>query len=342
MLVSAAQLAIVMPRAHAAGRLAAWLAPLNAEMAAHAIDRDHRIEMFLATIAEETGELQVQSENLNYSGARLYELFGGLFASRATADALAARGPEAIANVIYADANRAPGYRLGNTQPGDGWKFRGRGPMQLTGRGNYERFFRAVGMPADTDPDYLLTPEGGCRSAAHFWQANGCNEIADGGDFRALTRRVNGGEFNMPTRLYYYGLAQRAMSGDAPAAGTVIAPTPPLPPVPPPPSAPQPRVLVAGCTGPDVLALQKALNATGAAVAETGAFDAATGEAVLAFQRRSGLVADGIVGPRTRAALAAAATARAPERPTPAPPTSGLPPVPGFWEQLGALIRRIF
>ncbi|MCW5748887.1 MAG: glycoside hydrolase family 19 protein, partial [Alphaproteobacteria bacterium] len=257
MLVSADQLAIVMPRAHAAGRLAAWLAPLNAEMTAHAIDRDHRIEMFLATIAEETGELQVQSENLNYSGARLYELFGGLFSGRAAADALAARGPEAIANVIYADANRAPGYRLGNTQPGDGWKFRGRGPMQLTGRGNYERFFRAVGLPADTDPDYLLTPEGGCKSAAHFWQANGCNEIADGGDFRALTRRVNGGEFNMPARLHYYGLARQAIAGDAGAAD--------LPTTPPPASAAAPRVLVVGCTGPDVLALQQALGATGAA-----------------------------------------------------------------------------
>lgn len=211
-MISAAQLALVMPAAKLAGRIELWAPSLTAAMLEHDITTDARIAMFVATIAEETGELQAQTENLHYSGDRLRQIFPGMFARNpGMADDLAAAGPESIANYIYADANRPAGYRMGNTQPGDGWKYRGRGPMQLTGRGNYERFYDSLGMPRDTDPDWIITPEGGSKSAAHFWQANGCNERADADDFEGATKLVNGGTLNMDKRQMYYDRAKAAL-----------------------------------------------------------------------------------------------------------------------------------
>ncbi len=293
MLVTRDQLAAIMPRAHKAGRIETWILPLNEQMEIRRIDREQRIEMFLATVAEETGELAAREENLAYDAAGLMKHFGRLFPTREAAAALVARGPEAIANFIYADAHRPPGYKMGNTRTGDGWRYRGRGPMQITGRENYERFFASVGMPPHSDPDYLLTPDGGARSAAFFWASRGCNEIADTGDFEALTRRVNGGLINLDARVYYWHRAMAAIVGQ------------PVGDDDPPPSRPASRVLLVGCTGPDVVALQQALNRAGAQppLAVDGDFGPATGDAVLALQRRQGLRADAMVGPQTRSAL---------------------------------------
>lgn len=203
-MITRLQMALALPLAAAHGRLETWHPLLAREMAAHAIASDARQAMFLANLAEETGELAAQEENLHYSGARLLQVFPGLFpGGLGQAAALAAEGPEAIADYIYADINRPPGYRLGNSQPGDGWRYRGRGPMQLTGRANYERFFRSLGMPADSDPDLLLEPAFGARAAAQFWQANGCNERADAGDFDGAVHRVNGGTTGMDRRRAY-------------------------------------------------------------------------------------------------------------------------------------------
>jgi putative chitinase len=99
---------------------------------------------------------------------------------------------------------------MGNIAAGDGWKYRGRGPMQLTGRNNYARFFRALGLPADSDPDLLLQPAFGARSAAHFWQANGCNDHADAGDFVGAVKLVNGGTVNLDKRWRYLSAFQGA------------------------------------------------------------------------------------------------------------------------------------
>lgn len=209
-MVTTDQLAAIMPTA--GRRIEEWANPLNDAMARFEINTPIREAMFLANVAEETGELRARVENLKYSPQRLRQIFPRMFPpTDRLADVLAAQGPEAIANYIYADANRPPGYRMGNTQDGDGWKYRGRGPLQLTGRGNYERLFRDLGMPVDTDPDWLLSPSGGAISAAHFWHANGCNEIADRGDFYAVVKRVNGGHINMAQREHYYARARTAL-----------------------------------------------------------------------------------------------------------------------------------
>lgn len=203
-MITEQQMGAAMPQAAAAGRVKEWHSHLVSAMDTYAITSNQRICYFMANVAEETGQLKAREENLRYSGDRLLQVFPGLFGSNPNkAYEIAAAGPEAIANYIYADAHRSPSYRLGNDQPGDGWKYRGRGPMQLTGKGNYVRFFRAIGLPADTDPDKLLAPELGSLSAAEFWSRAGCNVTADAGDFTATVRKVNGGLINMHMRLEY-------------------------------------------------------------------------------------------------------------------------------------------
>jgi putative chitinase len=211
-MISKSQMAIALPLAAHAGRLDVWYPLLAREMAVHEIDTEARQAMFLANLAEETGELAVQEENLHYSGPRLLQVFPSLFPGGiGQAAALAAQGPEAIANFIYADANRPVGYRMGNLRPGDGWKYRGRGSMQLTGHDNYARFFKSLGLPADSDPDLLLLPAFGARSAAHFWQTSGCNQRADAGDFVGAVKLVNGGTVNLDKRRRYLIAFQGAL-----------------------------------------------------------------------------------------------------------------------------------
>lgn len=92
-------------------------------------------------------------------------------------------------------------YDIGNVQPGDGFKFRGRGIVQITGRTNYERAGAALGVNLIDHPELLGEPELACRSAAWFWKAHGCNELADTGNFEAVTRRINGGLNGYAERL---------------------------------------------------------------------------------------------------------------------------------------------
>lgn len=206
------EMAQAMPIAQMAGRIDQWYAPLTEAMGRHAIDNAARTAAFLANVAEETNELQAKVENLNYSGDRLAFIFPSLFANNPDkAHDLCAAGPEAVANYIYDDANRPHTAALGNTLPGDGWKYRGRGPMQFTGKDNYVRFFRAAGLPDDTDPDRLLEPTLGAESAAWIWERDGCNTLADMGRFYACVLRMNGGDTNLKTRLKYYQAFLNAM-----------------------------------------------------------------------------------------------------------------------------------
>lgn len=207
-----------MPQAAATGRIELWYSHLIQAMLRYGITSDKRIAYFLANVAEETGQLQAREENLRYSGDRLIAVFPSLFGhAQEKAYSLAQQGPEAIANYIYSDAVRPPGYRMGNNMPGDGWKYRGRGPMQLTGKANYQQFFKNVNLPASSDPDLLLQPEYGALSAAEFWSRAGCNATADAGDFYSTVVKVNGGTIGMPTRQAYLKRFQEAMSHPDPA-----------------------------------------------------------------------------------------------------------------------------
>ena len=142
-----------------------------------------RVAAFLAQIAHESGGFNFVIENLNYSADGLRKIFGKYFTTQELA-AEYARKPEKIANRVY--ANR---MKNGDENSGDGFRFRGRGLIQLTGRDNYTRFSEALGISLDETVEYLETPNGAVVSAGWFWDNNKLNAYCDKDDFIGLTKR---------------------------------------------------------------------------------------------------------------------------------------------------------
>ena len=164
-----------------------------------------RMAAFLAQVAHESGGFNAVQENLNYSAQGLRKTWPKRFPTLAIAQQYA-RNPQKIANKVYAN-------RMGNGSEasGDGWKFRGRGLIQLTGKDNYTRFAKSIGMTLDEAVKYLETPEGAVASAGWFWDANKLNIYADKGDFTGLTRRINGGTIGLADRKHHYDIALKAL-----------------------------------------------------------------------------------------------------------------------------------
>jgi len=173
---------------------------LNAAFAKYNINTKNRAAAFIAQVGHESGEFVFTKENLNYSKDALLRTFKKYFPNAALA-AQYERNPQAIANRVYAN-------RMGNgdAASGDGWKFKGRGLIQLTGRSNYAAFAGSIGKNLDDTIAYLETVGGAVESAAWFWTKNGLNEIADGGEanFTKITQRINGGQNGAPHRLTLY------------------------------------------------------------------------------------------------------------------------------------------
>lgn len=195
---------------------AKYLDALNAVMDACDINTHERIAGFLSQIAVESGRLSTVVENLNYRVEALLSLFSRARISEADARRFGrtpnqAANQQEIANRIYGGDFGLK--QLGNTQPGDGWKFRGRGLKQITGRANYRDCGKALGLDLETSPDLLLTPENAARSAGWFWSAKGLNAIADTGNVEAMTRRINGGLNGIDDRKKLYAAAMAADPG---------------------------------------------------------------------------------------------------------------------------------
>lgn len=176
------------------------------------IDTVDRARAFLAQVGHESSQLNTIEENLNYSAQGLRKIFPKYFPTQKEALAFA-RNPERIANRVYAD-------RLGNgnEESGDGWTFRGRGLIQITGRDNYASMSSLMGKDLTIWPDALLLPLDACRSAALWWKANGLNALADklsgSGErktFEAITKRVNGGLNGIDDRWEIYQKAKAAI-----------------------------------------------------------------------------------------------------------------------------------
>ncbi len=170
-----------------------WSAGLQKTFDTYQINTPDRMHIFLAQTLFESNYFTEIKENLNYSENGLLATFPTHFTS---AEAAAyARQPEKIANRVYAN-------RMGNGDEasGDGWRYRGRGLIQLTGKENYQDFANATGMNLADMPPYLETPEGACMSAGWYWSTHGLNALADGDEFTEITLRINGG---------YNGLAVR-------------------------------------------------------------------------------------------------------------------------------------
>lgn len=167
---------------------------------------------FLAQLCHESTGLTRFEENLNYSVEALLSLFSQSRLSEADArrfgrSSARPADQQGIANAIYGGAWGRK--NLGNTEPGDGWRFRGRGPIQLTGRANYRAFGKILGLDLEASPTALLDPSVGLRAAAAFWQERGCGKVA--GDVVAVTEKINGGSVGLKERKALFAQAQEAM-----------------------------------------------------------------------------------------------------------------------------------
>lgn len=164
-------------------------------------ENPNRVAGFLAQLAHESGGFNHIIENLNYSKDALRKTFPKYFPTDELA-AQYARQPQKIANRVY--ANR---MKNGDEASGDGWKFRGRGLIQLTGRDNYTKFAESLDMDIDSTIAYLETPNGAVASAGWFWDNNKLNQYCDKNDFVTLTKRINGGTIGLADRQHHYEVA---------------------------------------------------------------------------------------------------------------------------------------
>jgi putative chitinase len=157
---------------------------------------------FLAQLGHESAEFTAIKENLNYSSAALQKVFKKYFPTKELADAFA-RKPEKIANRVYADR-----MGNGNEASGDGYKFCGRGFLQLTGKSNYVKCGLSLGIDLVANPDYLATPDGAVDSALWFWKVNSLNTYADHDDIKGQTKIINGGYNGLDERIALYEKAK--------------------------------------------------------------------------------------------------------------------------------------
>lgn len=180
-----------------------WSAALNPAMAKFEINTAARIAAFLAQTAHESSQFNRLTEGLSYkTAARLVAIFPKRFPSEASAAPYVAN-PEKLANRIYAS-------RMGNGDEasGDGYRFRGRGLIQITGRSNYIDIGNALGLDLTAQPDLLIEPQWAAMSAAYYWFGHGLNALADDEtddndieDFTTITKKINGGTVGLKERL---------------------------------------------------------------------------------------------------------------------------------------------
>lgn len=175
-------------------QLAPWVEPIQRACKRFDINTVRRVAAFISQMAHESSLKPGREENLNYSAKRLTEVWPNRFPTLASAEPYA-RNPEKLANRVYAG-------RMGNGSElsGDGWKFRGQGPGQLTGRSNLTGFADAMGMTVDEALEYIRTIEGGVMSFAWFWNVNDLNRLADTPSVTDETRRINGGTHGLADR----------------------------------------------------------------------------------------------------------------------------------------------
>lgn len=167
---------------------------LEAVLPRYEINTVDRVAAFLAQCGHESADFTVLQENLNYSAKGLVATWPRRFLSEAAAMPYN-RNPEAIANCVYAN-------RMGNGDEasGDGWRYRGRGAIQLTGKANYQAFADTIGFSLDEAVTYTETLQGAIESAAWFWWKNSLNALADDRNITAMTKKINGGTLGLEER----------------------------------------------------------------------------------------------------------------------------------------------
>lgn len=168
---------------------------------------------FLAQLAHESA-LMPQEENLNYSAQRLCQVWPNRFPTLAVAQQCA-YNPVALANKVY-------GGRLGNTAPGDGHRFRGRGLIQLTGRANYALYGPLVGVDLVAQPELLLRYDVSALVAGAYWERHACNALADRDDLEGITRKINGGTNGLADRRRLLGVARADLAAQGQARKVIL------------------------------------------------------------------------------------------------------------------------
>jgi putative chitinase len=264
-----------------------WYSAMKEILPKYGITTQRRVAHFLSQTGHESGNYKVMEENLNYSEKALNAVFGRYFGPAPKRNAAEyARKPEKIANYVYMDEYRSKGGQMGNVQEGDGWRFRGRGLKQLTGRNNYTAFGKSVGMTAEEAAEYVVTEKGALESACWFWESRNLNSIADSDDVKLMTKKINGGTIGLEDRQKRYAAAMKVLGMDVNVAEAVeddddidIG---------------EIGVLRKGSRGEGVKMMQEALG-----ISADGAFGPGTERALKAWQAKHGLVADGIAGPKT-------------------------------------------
>lgn len=171
----------------------------------YGINTPKRLAAFLSQCAHESANFTKIRENLNYSAKSLMKTWPSRFTTIEIANQYA-RNPEKLANKVYSNRNGN-----GDEESGDGWKYIGRGLIQLTGKENYMWFSKSIGISVEQMPDYLSTFEGAVQSACFFWEINNLNELADNRDTLKLTKRINGGTTGLADREKKYAIACRAL-----------------------------------------------------------------------------------------------------------------------------------
>ena len=238
------------------------------------IDTIDRVAGFIAQTSHESAGYSVLTENLNYSASALDKIFPKYF-KRAGRDAKDYhRQPEKIANVIY--ANRMDN---GDTDSGDGWRFRGGGILQLTGRHNYTQFGKAEDKTAEEATEFVRSPIGALASACWFWNTNNINKYCDAQDITGMTKRINGGTIGLEDRKKHYAHALEVLGGHYTPRETY-------------------ETVRLGSRGPTVVKLQETLGLTA-----DGIFGKGTEAKLKGWQSLRGLTPDGIAGPNTLGTL---------------------------------------
>ena len=178
-----------------------WYNALSQLLPDYEINTPQRIAAFIAQCAHESGEFTALKENLNYRAVTLRKIFPKYFPTDEIANQYAnlPNKQEAIANKVYAN-------RMGNGDEasGDGFRYCGRGLIQLTGKDNYSWFAASLGIKPDEASEYLQTFEGAAQSACWFWESNNLNAFADVGDILTMTKRINGGTIGLDDRIKHY------------------------------------------------------------------------------------------------------------------------------------------
>ena len=268
----------------------------NKHAPAFGLDREPNTSQFLGQCAVESAGFSDLDENLSYSAERLTKVWPRRFPTIAAAQPFA-RNPEALANKTY-------GGRMGNNNPGDGWKFRGRGIKMLTGRDNYTAFQRwldKVGLGhlgnVVNDPDLVERFPHAFLSAVWFWDANNLSAVAS--DTTASTKKINGGTIGLQDRIAAVKRAQQVLSEGSGEIETNVRV-----------AADDDKdgdgirdVMRVGLIGPDVKVVNAALRAVYPEFDPEQAYSMLTAQFVRRFQQENGLGADGVWGPRTEAAM---------------------------------------